>query len=55
MYHYRRAKTMNKRQEQQIVDYYSTTDRYIRSDRYSVSHIGSSFVSHRQPSVLYGL
>ena len=24
---------MNKRQEQQIVDYYSTTDRYIRSDR----------------------
>ena len=38
MYHYRRAKTMNKRQEQQIVDYYSTTDRYIRSDRYSDSN-----------------
>lgn len=29
---------MNKRQEQQIVDYYSTTDRYIRSDRYSDSN-----------------
>jgi hypothetical protein len=38
MYHHRRAKTMNKRQEQQIVDYYSTTDRYIRSDRYSDSN-----------------
>ena len=29
---------MNKRQEQQIVDYYSTTDRYIRSDCYSDSN-----------------
>ena len=26
---------MNKKQEQQIVDYYSTTDRYIRSDQHS--------------------
>lgn len=26
---------MNKKQEQQIVDYYSTTDKYIRSNRYS--------------------
>lgn len=26
---------MNKKQEQQIVVYYSTTDKYIRSNRYS--------------------
>lgn len=29
---------MNKEQEQQIVDYYSTTDKYIRSDCHSDRH-----------------
>ena len=29
---------MNKKQEQQIVDYYSTTDRYIRSGQHSNAH-----------------
>ncbi len=29
--YHKRAKTMNKMQEQQILDYYSTTDKYIRS------------------------
>lgn len=29
---------MNKKQEQQIVDYYSTTDKYIRSNQHSNAH-----------------
>ena len=29
---------MNKEQEQQIVDYYSTTDKYIRSKPHSNAH-----------------
>ena len=29
---------MNKKQEQQILDYYSTTDKYIRSKTYSNAH-----------------
>ena len=29
---------MNKEQEQQIVDYYSTTDKYIRSKSHSNAH-----------------
>ena len=33
-----REKTMNKEQEQQIVDYYSTTDKYIRSKLHSNAH-----------------
>ncbi len=37
--YHRRAKTMNKKQEQQILDYYSTTDKYIRSKIHSNSHL----------------
>ena len=33
-----RAKTMNKGQEQQIVDYYSTADKYIHSKLHSNAH-----------------
>ena len=29
---------MNKKQEQQILDYYSTTDKYIRSKTHSNAH-----------------
>ena len=29
---------MNKKQEQQILDYYSTTDKYIRSRAHSSAH-----------------
>ena len=36
--YHRRAKTMNKKQEQQILDYYSTTDKYIRSKTHSNAH-----------------
>ncbi len=36
------AKSMNKKQEQQILDYYSTTDKYIRSKTQSnVRAVGS--------------
>jgi hypothetical protein len=36
--YHRRAKTMNKKQEQQILDYYSTTDKYIRNKTHSNAH-----------------
>ncbi len=36
--YHRRVKTMNKKQEQQILDYYSTTDKYIRSKTHSNAH-----------------
>ena len=36
--YHRRAKTINKKQEQQILDYYSTNDKYIRSKTHSNAH-----------------
>ncbi len=30
---------MNKKQEQQILDYYSTADKYIRSKTHSNAHV----------------
>jgi len=39
IYHHKgRAKTMNREQEQQLVDYYSTADKYIRSQLHSNAH-----------------
>ncbi len=36
--YHRRAKTMNKKQEQQILDYYGTTEKYIHSKTHSNAH-----------------
>jgi len=38
IYHHREGKTMNKEQEQQLVDYYSATDKYIKSALHSQAH-----------------